>query len=197
MKKVFIILLSLIVCVGSLFAGYYEKGDTEFSLRAGVITPGIQFFPERTEDKFFAFNNVHMSRIGGYGSLGYQVFINKQSLLGGEVGYNFISSSEGVYLAVIPFTVKYTYVPVQNGKFDLNLHANAGLSLLKYNGHRFFPAPYASFTVNPVFFITDNWGFGLETGIWASMEFYTAVGKRNSNCITAMVPATITAIYRH
>ena len=204
MKKAFIIFTVLVLCIGSLFAGYYESGDTEFSFRAGVTVPALQYFPFRTENKIFVLGGIndeipalHMSKIGGFGSLTYQVFLSKQFMLGGEAGYNFVKSSEDLYLAVIPFTAKFSYVPVQNGKFDLNLHANAGVALLKYKSHRFFPAPYISASVNPVFFITDNWGIGAETGFWSALEFYTAQERKDYNCVTAAIPLTLTVTYRH
>lgn len=198
MKKTLLVLIALVLCICSAAALYYEKGDTEFSFRGGVTFPAVQYFPKRSADKTATFKDIHLNKVGGYGSLSYQVFLSKQAILGGEVGYAFCPSLEELYLTMIPFTVKGTYTPVQTGSFDLNLHANLGVAIIKYNGGRFFPAPYLSLAVNPVYYITDKWGLGLETGIWGLGELYSSTNSKSADSsILSMIPLYLTVTYRH
>ncbi|MCR4676653.1 MAG: hypothetical protein K5634_05430 [Sphaerochaetaceae bacterium] len=201
MKKFTIVLLLLILACSAVFAdSYYEKGDTMFSVNAGITYPGFLFFPNRTSgDKFVAgVSGTHMA-IGGYASLSYQVFLNRSLALGGQIGYAFNNSQAGIIFATVPITGKLTFVPVQSSTFDLKFSFNGGVSVLRYNTNRFL-SPFASITVNPTYYFNNSWGVGIEAGMWAWYESYPESSSNNKyedTCLGAMVPITISLTYRH
>lgn len=194
MKKSFIFIMLIALCISSLFASYYQVDDTEFSLKVGVTKPMAMFFLNKEDNTTIA---DKFGRFGGFASLSYEKFIREDLMVGGEIGYQFSKIINGQYFTTIPLTAKVSYVPVQNGKFDVNINATAGAALLKYNEDRFFPAPYVSVSVNPVYFITDAWGVGLDVGLLGFCEYHTKSNDSSKSAIASFVPITISVVYRH
>lgn len=200
MKKFIIVLLILAVALTAVFADtYYEKGDTLFSVNAGVSFPAFLFFPNSSTDTYVSgFNGTHFS-LGGYASISYQGFLNRYFAVGGQIGYGFNNSKSKLLFATVPITVKFSYVPIQSYNFDLKLNANIGASVLRYNNERYL-APFASITANPTYYFSSSWGVGIEAGIWSWLEYYpksSSYNKWEDTCIGAFSPVTISLTYRH
>lgn len=200
MKKSTLIVILLVLCVSTAFCGstYYQKGDQVFSIRAGVDFPAFLFF-FNDSSRNQTFNDIHMQKVGGVASIAYQGFLNEYFAIGGELGYEFINSYTPLLYTTVPITAKFTYIPVQTGKFDLAFSANVGAAFIKYDTGKYL-APYASLTLCPTFYITDSWGLGIETGIMTTAEIYTknsTYSKYNDNSVVGMIPLTLCISYRH
>ncbi|MCR5760988.1 MAG: hypothetical protein K6F82_03170 [Sphaerochaetaceae bacterium] len=200
MKKFIIVLLILAAASSAVFADtYYEKGDTLFSVNAGVNLPCFMFFPNSTSDEFVTgFDGTHLS-LGGYVSLSYQGFLSKYFALGGQIGYGFNYSKAKYVYATVPITAKVSYIPVQNYNFDLKINANAGISVLRYNDQRYL-SPFMSLTVAPTYYFSTSWGIGLEAGVWSWLEYYSkssTYNKWEDTCIGMFAPVTVCLTYRH
>ncbi len=199
-KRTLFIVILLILCISTAFCSstYYQKGDQVFSIRAGVDFPGfLSFFntPERNQ----TLGDIHMQKVGGVASISYQGFLSEYFAIGGELGYQFINSLTPSLYTTVPITAKFTYIPVQTGKFDIALSANLGLAFIKYDTGKYL-APYASLTLCPTIYITESWGLGIESGIMTTAELYTkssSYNKVQDNSILGMIPLTLCISYRH
>ncbi len=175
---------------------YYFAGDQVFSIRAGVDFPGFISFYNDSDRGTVSFWDTHM-KLGGFASIAYQGYISEYFALGGELGYVFNYSLSNKLLTTVPMTVKLTYVPVQTGRFDLAASLNLGGAFVRYDDGKFF-APFASITLTPSFFFTDNWGIGIESGVMATWEFYTKSNdKHDSSAFCGLIPVTLALSYRH
>jgi len=193
-KNILIVLLLLVTCSAiPVFAGtYYEKGNTFFSINAGVNIPAFVSFPNNeAEGSHVGMTSTHI-KLGGTGSLAYQACINPLLAIGGEIGYEFNYVVDGKIFTQVPITAKATFIPVQTGKFDLNVVANLGINFIKYTSIRNL-VPYASISVNPTVYITDNWGIGLNAGLSSMIEL---TKPSTSNAIYSSLPVILTVTYR-
>ena len=200
-KHLLIVLLILVFAALPAFSAeyYYEKGDTAFTFGVGVDFPVFQGFVNNDTKGFETGIKGTHTYIGGYGTLSYESFVTRNLAVGGEIGYAFNNSFAMKILTTIPITAKLSYYPVQTGKFDLILHANAGITVLRYDNNRFL-APHIKLSVNPVYYITDSWGIGIDAGLWANYEFYgsSASGSKSTeSAFGVFAPLTLSLIYRH
>lgn len=208
MKKTFMSIAVLALSLGMAFAAsdtkttYYDLGNQVFSFKAG---PGILLFTylwggDGTQESDFYFgigeDGTHL-KVGGYGSISYQAFINPYVALGGELGYSFFYSMSDSLFTAVPIQAKATFVPIQ-GTIDLPITLGLGGvypryedDSLSYDGSLF--TLFASLDVGLTWYFTENWGVGINAGIWIIPEFYS--NKRNS--IGAFIPATLSITYRH
>ncbi len=199
-KSTLLIVILLVLSVSTAFCSstYYERGDQVFSIRAGVDFPGfLSFIHDSSRNQ--SFGDIHMQRVGGVASIAYQGFLSEYLAIGGELGYQFINSLSPTLCTTVPITAKLTYIPVQTGLFDLAFSANLGFAFLKYDNSKYL-SPYASLTVCPSFYITENWGLGIESGIMLTAELYTknsSYNKYEASSILGMIPLTVCVSYRH
>ena len=197
MKKIILALIvALLLCAVPVFArsSYYIPGDTIFSIRAGVTFP--TFFSFYNESRTLWFEDTHMN-LGGDASLAYQGFVTEHLMIGGQIEYAFNYSIGSKIMTTVPLKAKFTYIPVQTGTFDLALSINLGGAFIRYDKGKYF-APYASATINPSFYFSDNWGLGIETGLMLTAEIYTSKNiKHDQSAFAALMPVTLVLSYRH
>ncbi len=197
MKRfVLAILVVMLLCAAPVFArsSYYITGDTIFAIRAGVTFP--TFFSFYNEPRTVWFEDTHL-KLGGDASLAYQGFVSERLLLGGQIEYAFNYSRGSQILTTVPLTFKLTYIPVQTGTFDLAMSVNVGGAFIRYDKGKYF-APYASATLTPTFYFSDNWGLGIESGLMLTAEIYTKKNvKYNESAFAALMPLTLVLSYRH
>lgn len=195
MKKTILLILALLIVFSAmpLFASkYYEKGNTFFVLNAGVNFPDFVTFPKAATDKAYSgLKNTHM-RVGGAGSLSYQGCISPSFAIGGELGYIFNYAIDKKLVTQVPITARLTWMAVQTGSFDLHTHLNLGFEFLRYSESKKV-TPFASLTVNPIFFFSESWGLGLSSGLTLCPEF-TKV--KENNAIFGESPLTLSVVYR-
>lgn len=198
MKKLLITLAVALISLTCLFAteGFYEKGDTVFTFKAGAVVPDFLFFPDNSNfSSLFGAEQMHC-KIGGHAGISYQTFMSRKWAVGAELAYNFVNSNSKYVFTTIPITCKLSYVPVQNGKYDVFFNLNGGLSLIKYNNQKFLTPGFVSATINPVYYFGSSWGIGLETGVYSNIELY-GNSKKNDSCLAAFTPIVLTVTYRH
>ena len=93
--------------------------------------------------------------------------------------------------------VKFTWFPVQTGRFDLGVGLNLGGAFIRYNEGKYF-APAASVTLNPTYYINENWGIGVETGLLMTLESYSSKNSKNmASALAGLMPVALTLSYRH
>ncbi len=197
MKKIVLaFLVALLLCAVPAFArsSYYIPGDTIFSIRAGVTFP--TFFSFFNEGRTVWFEDTHLN-LGGDASLAYQGFITENLVLGGQIEYAFNYSIGNKIMTTVPLTAKLTYIPVQTGSFDLAFSLNLGGAFIRYDKGKYF-APYASATIAPYYYFSDNWGLGIESGLMVTAEIYTANNeKHDQSAFAALMPVSLVLSYRH
>jgi len=199
MKRfVLAILVVILLSAVPVFArsSYYLTGDTIFSIRAGINFPTFLAFFRDSQMGTRTFEDTHLS-IGGDASLAYQGFLNESFALGGQIQYVFNYSIGGKILTTVPLTAKLTYMPVQTGSFDLGISLNLGGAFIRYNEGKDF-VPFASVSINPSYYFSDNWGLGIESGLMVTFENYGKNNeKHNQSAFAGFIPVTLVLSYRH
>ena len=197
-KKALIIALILSIFVGTIFgADYYETGSQIFMISAGVDLPFTNTYKDTSTGEFktlygFGETGTHIN-IGGFGSIDYEVFTNSKIAIGGEIGYQFNYCTDEVLFTQVPMCFKVSYVPVQ-GMFEIPLSIGLGFSYMSYN-EKSILSPMASATIGFRFFPTENWGFGIKSGIKATFELYLSDSEKNG--IGTFIPVHLYASYIH
>jgi len=197
MKKsilVTIILIFLFTGIGFASSNYYEIGDQTFTFQAGIDESLFLYFPVTNE--FLTGENTKTD-LGGYGSISYSSFFTPSLSLGGELGYSFNYSIEQNLLTTVPLLARLNYYMVQTGKFDLVAGLGLGISFTRYD-ENLFVTPQMELSITPSYFITENWGIGIETTFSSSIEFYGANSeKHDDTVITGFMPISLKMSYRH
>lgn len=205
MKKTLLTAVIICVAVFSVFAEasqpYYVEGDTFFSIKAGANAPFFEYYPFKTgsEKVLFGFKKDTGTglSIGFDASLAYEVFTKPNLAFGAEIGYTAYSSRDGQTFSVIPLQAKATYLPYQSEKFDVKLNAGLGAAVVKFGNSQI--CPFASISVNPTYFFSENWGVGISAGVSAVAEIYTSSNEEqhDKTCIAVAAPVVISVTYRH
>lgn len=175
----------------------YEMGSQMFTFRAGPIIPTFFSFP--LENNSFALfpKEMHM-KVGGFGSIRYQGFLNSTLALGGELGYIFAYDIGDDLFTSVPIEAKLTYIPIQ-GKFELPLSIGLGGAYNSYSSEDkpSFMSLLASAEIGFSWFFKKDWGITLSGGLQVIPELY---GKNHPYhehlAIAAFMPITLSLTYR-
>ena len=195
MKKFLLLLsLSFLIPLSLYSANTYDKGSQMFSFKVGTTIPTFTYF--------FADDTVVVgpgegntgAKVGGYGGISFQLFNTPTTAVGGEIGYNFNFSQANILFTAVPFYAKYSYVPVQ-GTWDLPISVGLGGAYIKYNDASMMTL-YANMEVGLTWYPGDNWGFGLNTGIWLIPEFNYNEELQQDNALAGFIPITLSITYR-
>lgn len=195
MKK--FLLLSVLSCIlaAAVFAvPYYDKGSQMFSFTLGTSFPTFTYFFEDNEFRGGLGEGKTGAKVGGYGAISYQVFNAPTSAIGGEIGYNFNFSASNMLFTAVPFYAKYTILPIQ-GQVDLPISFGLGGAYIKYNDASLMTL-FANMQVGVTWYPGDNWGFGLNTGLWLIPEFNYMDALRQDNALMGIIPLTLSITYR-
>lgn len=202
MKKTLKALAALLLLPSLLFAAepYYDSGSQIFNITAGATVPFFYHYPDRNSETgnditFWpgdGLNRTHRS-VGGIGAISYQVFVTPYIAVGGELGFQFDFSRAGLVETNVPIFVKATAVPVQ-GRFEVPISLGAGLLYASYDGSSKITFG-CELELGVRYFITDEWGIGINTGIYVFPELYA--GSKGKISTLSYIPATITVSYRH
>ena len=189
--------IALLVMMALSAADYYDTGSQIFMINAGVDIPLSVSFKDESSSSFVTNTGIGMDgthiNVGGYGSIDYEVFSSRKFALGGEIGYQFNYCTDEVLFTQVPMCFKASYVPVQ-GMFEIPLSIGLGFSYMSYN-EKSILSPMASATIGFRFFPTENWGFGIKSGIKATFELYLSDSEKNG--IGTFIPVHLYASYRH
>lgn len=195
LKKVSIltILIAMVCSLSLVAAPFYDSGSQRFTISAGVALPlSITDFNTGKTQVGIGENNTHLN-VGGYGSILFQVFVNEYIALGGEIGYQFNYDNEAL-VSDVPLEFKATVFPVQ-GKVDIPISLGFGASFLS-RGNSTMLTPYISAEAGVDFYINDNWGLGVKSGIWLIPELYFLTGRNQYNALGTFIPVTLAVTYR-
>ncbi len=202
MKKKLRFLAALLLLPGLLFAAepYYDSGSQIFNITAGVTVPFFYNDPNNEDDIYWTFgpgssDDGHTnSTVGGVGAISYQVFVNPYLAIGGELGFQFDFQAKSKTVATnVPIFAKLTTVPVQ-GRFEVPISLGAGLVYSSYRGSSKLTFG-CSVEAGVRYFITDEWGLGINVGFLFIPELYTSNTAKISTL--SYIPATLTVSYRH
>lgn len=195
-KRILLALVIVLISAPMLFsATYYDNGNQRFTITAGPVFPlTLTSFYTGNTTVGFGESGTHQS-LGGYGSISYQIFMNDYVSVGGEVGYAFNFAISDDLVTIVPFQAKVTYFPLQ-GKVDIPISFGIGgayLSLADAGSHI---ALFASLETGVDYYITDNWGVGIKSGIWAIPELFFNSSSTPKNYLATYVPVTLAVTYR-
>ncbi len=201
-KKLFIVMLLLVVIITPLLAQeeissssqQYSLGSKMFTFKVGPVLPAFFFRPNLEDgDKLLSFFETRF-KVGGYGSISYQGFLNSYLALGGELGYLFANDRNELFTSV-PFQVKLSYVPLQ-GTFEIPLSVGFGFAYNSYGNASYF-SMLATAEVGFSWYFKEEWGLTIGGGLKMIPEIY---GKDSDNyqhtTLAGLMPLTISITYR-
>ncbi len=195
MKKFSLLcLLALLLPFALYSADFYDVGSQQFSFRVGTNVPTfIHFFKDNTTVAGPGEGNTGM-KMGGYGSISFQMFNSSKTSIGGEIGYNFNFSAENEFFSAVPFFAKYSYYPLQ-GSFDLPLSVGLGGAYIKYKTGSLMTL-YTNLEISAIWYPGENWGFGISTGLWLIPELNYEQALKADNALAGFIPITLSVTYR-
>lgn len=206
MKKTLIILL-LCICLPSMLLAQdepassaprqYDMGSQMFTFRAGPVVPAFFFRPFQN-DRLVTFPNEMHMKVGGYGSIRYQGFINSTVAIGGELGYLFAYDIGGDLFTSVPFQAKLTYIPLQ-GTFEIPLSIGLGFAYNSYNSlvNTSFLSLIATAEAGFSWYFREDWGITLGTGLQLVPEIYGIDHDYHDDTTYAgFMPITLSVTYR-
>jgi len=210
MKKILIVLLLCMAIIPSMaFAEdtvrtpyrEYAMGSQMFTFRAGPVIPAFFYRPwlDLSEgDRFVAFPDAMHMKVGGYGSIRYQGFLNSTLALGGELGYYFAYDIGDDLFTSVPFQAKLTYIPLQ-GTFEIPLSVGLGLAYNSYSAGEkpSFLSLLATAEAGFSWYFKDDWGITLSTGLQLIPEILGPNHPYTTHTTFAgFMPITLSVTYR-
>ncbi|MFA7671810.1 MAG: hypothetical protein WCY53_06100 [Sphaerochaetaceae bacterium] len=175
----------------------YGKGSNMFTFTAGVVLPTF-FYRPYADDPFLAFPNEMHMKLGGYGSIRYQSFVNSVLALGGELGYYFGYDLGMDLFTSVPIQAKLTYIPLQ-GAFEIPLSLGLGIA---YNSYQAGEKPsylsmFGSLEAGFSWFFKPDWGITVSSGLQFIPEIYFKNHPHfQDTTLAAFMPITLSVTYR-
>lgn len=200
-KRIMIIalmLLAILSCMPAFSATYYDNGSQRFTITAGVNFPiSTTLFDENHTyvGSGYGGNKTGFTLLGGYGSLTYQMFVNPYFALGGEIGYGFNYYVDDALLTNVPMQFKVSFIPLQ-GTIEIPLSLGAGFSYMSVSDGGAYMPFFLSFETGLDWYITDNWGIGVKSGLWVIPELYFDSSRSDQNALQTFIPLTLSVTYR-
>ena len=197
-KRIILPLIMSALFVFSITAEpYYDAGSQMFSISVGTNVPlSLSTFEEDGMKTGFGpgFGEGKANQtMGGFGSIDYEIFLNPYFSLGAEIGYQFNFTPSKRIATNVPIYLKMTVVPVQTGKLDIPISLGLGFDYLSFNSSSKFTLS-SSLTIGLKYFITDEWGIGINSGITFTPELYS---EKTKNSIFTYIPLNAVVTYRH
>lgn len=196
-KRILILVISAIFAFSLAAEPYYDAGSQMFSISVGTNVPlTLSTF---VNDEFKtgigpgSANGTTNQTMGGFGSIDYEVFLNSYFSIGAEIGYQFNFVPSKKILTNVPLFLKMTTIPVQTGKFDLPISLGLGFDYISFNGSSKFTIN-SSLMIGLKYFITDEWGIGINTGLTFTPELYA---EKSKNALFTYIPINAVVTYRH
>jgi hypothetical protein len=195
MKKFLVLCVLAVTLPFTLFAAsYYDTGSQMFSFKVGTTIPSFTYFFSSGDLLTGIGEGKTGLDAGGYGSISYQVFTSPQIAIGGEIGYGFNYSAEEELFTAVPFFAKATYFPVQ-GVVDIPISIGLGGAYIKYSDGSLMTL-YTNIELGLTWYVSDNWGFGLNTGFWLIPELNYYDSLQSYDALIGFIPVTLSVTYR-
>ena len=191
-------LMAVLSCMPAFSAPYYDNGSQRFTITAGLNFPiSTTLFDENHTyvGSGYDGNKTGFKLLGGFGSLTYQMFVNPYFALGGEIGYGFNYYVDDALLTNVPMQFKATFIPLQ-GTIEIPLSLGAGISYMSVSDGGAYLPFFLSFETGLDWYITENWGVGIKSGLWVIPELYFDSSRSYQNALQTFVPLTLSVTYR-
>lgn len=193
-KKFNIICLLLVLLLSTVSAAsYYDAGSQRFKLGLGFMYPVSVTHFDTNDTKFGIGEGNTNLKLGGGGSISYQVFSSQRLAIGGEIGYSFNKIIDDTLMSNVPILFKATWFPV-SGDIDIPISVGAGISYLSASEGSSLFTLMATADIGVDYYFNPHWGVGLNIGYWIVPELYPA--NKEKNGLGTFAPATITLTYR-
>ncbi len=190
----FILLVSIVPMITAAetteISTVYDTGSQMFTFRFGPVVPTFMFRPDQ-DPQWLTFSDTRF-KVGGYGAIRYQGFLNRHFALGGELGYLFDYDQSYLFTSV-PFQAKLTYIPIQ-GTIEVPLSLGLGFAYNSYEETSFMSL-LASAEAGISFFFSEAWGVTLSAGLQLIPEIYTD-SRADQTTIAGFMPITLSLTYR-
>ena len=192
-KKLIVLIIFACICSLTFAANnYYDNGSQRFTISAGISQPAS--ITRLVDDTTKTFGDTKLS-IGGYGSICYQLNVHPQIALGCEIGYMFNYVIDGKLVTNVPMLFKATWLPVQ-GVIDMPISLAAGICYLSLSDGGSYMPFYLSAEIGLQYYFTENWGLGINSGIWVIPEIYYSASAQSKNALATFLPVTLAVTYR-
>ena len=107
--------------------------------------------------------------------------------------FNFVI--DGKLVTNVPIIAKATWLPVQ-GTIDIPISLGAGICYLSLSDGGSYLPFYVSAEIGLQYYFTENWGIGVNTGVWMIPEIYFSSAAKEKNAFATFLPATFMVTYR-
>ncbi len=193
-KTILAVLLFLLIAVSAFSATYYDNGSQRFTITAGPTFP----LTLTTNGETYVGMGLEGTKmkLGGYGSIAYQVFLTDYVAIGGEIGYDFNYTVDDTLFTAVPMLFKTTIFPLQTGRIDLPISLGIGASYLSLSGTGSHLTPFVNAEVGLDYYFNDNWGMGVKSGIWLVPELFAKSTEYSNTALTTFIPVTLSVTYR-
>ena len=196
-KRILILIISAVFAFPLVAEPYYDAGSQMFSISVGTNVPlTLSTF---VDDEFKtgigpgSADGTTNQTMGVFGSIDYEVFLHSYFSIGAEIGYQFNFTPSKKILTNVPIFLKMTTIPIQTGKFDLPISLGLGFDYISFNGSSKFTIN-SSLLIGLKYFITDEWGIGINTGLTLTPELYA---EKSKNALFTYIPINAVVTYRH
>lgn len=148
---------------------YYEQGSQVFSFRAGPNFPLFLWFPFDEDLP----NSTDKLNIGGYGSIGWDIFTSRDFALGAEVGYSFNKVVNQERYISVPILFNMSYFPSSGDfTFPLSLGIGGVYNSYKYLTDQVYFGQILAPRAGALWHVSKKWALGVETSYWFMPEIY-------------------------
>lgn len=182
MKRFIFFTLFFLACLGL----YAQEIDSDYVFRASQ--PGDQY--AKINLSLNIPNRPEQLKMGGSGTLGYHFFITDNFNIGGDVGFNYLTTIGDNVFYFIPILFKAGY-QFNIGKFEIPLYLGIGGSIQNYIDRTYF-----GLTIKPevgVYYRTSSdLSFGVLAGVYVIPQWYK---NRDYNYVGVITDISLSVRY--
>ena len=152
--------LVILICLATCFSVFAQEIDSDYVFRASQA--GDQY--AKVTLSLNIPNKPEQLKTGGAGTLGYHYFITDNFNIGGDIGFNYLTTvGKNVYYS-IPFLLKVGY-QFNSGSFEVPVYLGLGGTIQNYLDKSYF-----GLTIKPevgVYYrVSSDWSFGVLGGVY-------------------------------
>lgn len=173
MKKLLILLCSLALLTGVVYAEESDEYDSDFVYETNGS--GDQYFRISLLGNIplnFNIDGQQKLYVGGTASFAYYRFLNSWLALGGEISPTFNHTIGNNDLTTVPMLMGVTVLPTI-GKFEFPVSLAAGIAFETCQNMTYFPGFAAKAGLGAYYRATEMWSFGLECHFTYLPQWYT------------------------
>lgn len=159
-------LIFLILCLVASFGLFAQEIDSDYVFRASQ--KGDQY--AKVSLSLNIPNQPTQLNYGGSGTLGYHYFITDNMNIGGDVGFNYLTTvGDNVYY-FIPLLFKFGY-QFNTAKFEIPLYLGIGAAIQNYIDRNYFGLAIKP-EVGLFYRTSSDFSFGVMAGVYVMPQWY-------------------------